>query len=207
MTSATDELIEAAKGAGGIGRNEGMDPFSDLSKLRVSQDFAAAAGTEKIITKIPVGKPHKQWWSRVRPESDFRIETVILEIKEKNEIYLVAPELWSLLADETTRAAIFTGINRQGVLFLWPVKLPGADGRHNPWHLSSLAAATTAQDCWIRMTANQPAGAYDIVKSVAKLDDPKWPNVCFNELLRTAFAGRYIDSLEHPVLKELRGEV
>ena len=34
-----------------------------------------------------------------------------------------------------------------------------------------------------------------------------WPDTPFRDLLRTAFKGRYIDSLDHPVLRKLRGEV
>jgi hypothetical protein len=39
------------------------------------------------------------------------------------------------------------------------------------------------------------------------LPDPEWPNTPFRELLRVAFKDRFIDNLDHPVLRKLRGEV
>lgn len=73
-----------------------------------------------------------------------RFETALLELKDKGEMYLVAPQLWIPLADEIVRVVIFVGINRQGVLFFWSVKLPGPDGNHNEWHQSALKAALIA---------------------------------------------------------------
>lgn len=183
------------------------DPIGDISKLRMSQEFAAEIGVEKVITKISVGKPNKQWWVRVHKNPAFRFETALIEMKDKNEMYLVAPDLWTPLADEICRVVIFTGINRQNVIFFWVVKLPGADGKHNEWHQSALKAAMLAMDHWVRVTANQAAKGYDVVKSQAKLDDPKWPDVTFEEMFKIAFKDRYIDSMDHPVLRELRGEV
>jgi hypothetical protein len=184
------------------------DRIGDISKLRMSQEFVEQIGVEKLITKVPIGKPQKQWWVRVRKEPEFRFETALLELKDKGEMYLVAPDLWNAIADEIVRVVIFVGINRQGVIFFWVVKLPGADGRHNEWHQSSLQAAMIAMDHWVRVQANRSGGnGYDVTRHKAKLDDPEWPNLNFEELFKLAFKDRYIDSIDHPVLKELRGEV
>ncbi len=183
------------------------DPFADISRLRMSQEFASEIGVEKLITKIAVGKPSKQAWVRVHKDPDYRFETALLEMKEKNEMYLVAPNLWTPLADEIVRVVIFVGISRQGVLFFWPVKLPGSDGKHNEWHQSALKAATIAMDHWVRVSANQAAKGYDVSRSGAKLDEPKWPEITFAEMFKIAFKDHYIDSIDHPVLRELRGEV
>jgi hypothetical protein len=188
-------------------QNGSADPFTDISKMRMSQEFANEIGLEKLITKITVGKPNKQWWVRVNRDPKYRFETALLEIKDKNEMYLVAPDLWSPLADEIIRVVIFVGINRQGVIFFWVVRLPGADGKHNEWHQSALKAATIAMDHWVRVTANQSAKGYDVAKSKDKLDEPKWPDVAFEEMFKIAFKDLFIDSMDHAVLKELRGEV
>lgn len=56
------------------------------------------------------------------------------------------------------------------------------------------------------MQADMSLGAYRLMK--AKVDDvPRWPKEPFNELLRVAFKGSVVDSLDHPALKKLRGEV
>jgi len=39
------------------------------------------------------------------------------------------------------------------------------------------------------------------------LTPPEWPTTPFKDLLRTAFRDTFIDSLDHVVLKKLRGEM
>ena len=182
------------------------DPFADLSKLRISQDFAAGIGVKKALLTVPVRKPDRQWFIRVHPAEDYRLETAILELRDEREAYLVAPELWADLSGEVVPKVLFTGINRQGVVFLWPIRLPGDDGRHDEWNRSALEAAERAQGRWVRVASNQSLGAYEVWDGSKDLPDPEWPDQPFQELVRTAFRGRYIDSYAHPVLKRLRGE-
>src|SRR5262249_2757047 len=101
----------------------------NLSQLRLSQNFADAIGVKKALLTVPVRKPGRQDFVRVHPDSAFRIETAVIELKDENETYLVSPNLWSELPTELTPKILFTTINRQGVLFLWPVRLPGSDGK------------------------------------------------------------------------------
>ena len=103
--------------------------------------------------------------------------------------------------------ALFTAINRQGNVFLWSVRLPGPDGKIDSWSKSAMEAANMAMNGWVRMASNIPLGAYDVWETTAPLPEPKWPDVPFKELLRIAFKDHYIDTLDHPVLKRLRGEL
>jgi hypothetical protein len=73
------------------------------------------------------------------------------------------------------------------------------------WHRSAIAAASLAERQWIRIRANQPNGAYDIYAAEAAIPDPEWPPVPFQELLRIAFKDRLVNTLEHAVIKRLRG--
>jgi hypothetical protein len=50
-------------------------------------------------------------------------------------------------------------------------------------------------------------GAYRIWEARGDLPEPEWPEQSLGDLLRIAFKVRYVDSLDHPVLKRLRGEV
>ena len=185
---------------------ESVNPF-DPSNLRLSQNFAESTGVKKLFTTIPVRKPSKQDFVRVHPDPAFRLETVILEFKEEGESYLVASELWSELVGELTPKILFTAINRQKTLFIWPVRLPGEDGRHNEWNASALEAAQLAQSKWVRVSANMNLGAYEIFEANSELTDPEWPETDFTKILETAFKGRYIKDLDHPALRRLRGEV
>ena len=98
-------------------------------------------------------------------------------------------------------------VSRQGTSFAWPIRLPGADGRLDSWNESAHAAARMAVSQWIRLESNREAGAYDVVVPVAPLPDPVWPTESFESLLDLAFRGRRIDTMDHPFLRKLRGEV
>ena len=183
-----------------------VDPFADLSKLRLSQDFVEQAGVKKLLTTVWVRKPLPQDFVRVHPEAAFRDAFAFIELKDDREHYLVMPSIAAEVATEVVMKMLYTTINRQGTVSLWPVPLPTADGRVNEWHRSQQEAAERAIDRWIRVKANMPLGAYDIFEAPGSIPDPVWPEHSFQDLLRIGFRDRIIQRLDHPVLKRLRGE-
>lgn len=217
MREETQDIGRTATGANGqpptcppaatTSGDGSFDPF-DLGRLRLSQDFAAGLGVKKALLTVPVRKPAKEWWVRTHPDSTYRLETAVLELKEDRETYLVARELWPDLSSESTFSprALFTAVNTQGVVFIWPVRLPGADGKIDDWSRSALEAARISQERWVRVQANMALGAYDVSTS-EMATAPAWPEETFQDLLRVAFKGRFIDTPEHTTLKRLRGEL
>ncbi len=185
----------------------GPDPF-DPARLRLSQDFAASVLVKKALLTVPCRKPDKSWFVQTHPDPAYRIETAVLELKEDRETYLIDPALWPSLAAESTFGprALVTAVNRQGVVFLWPIRLPGADGKLDEWSRSALEAAELARGCWVRVQSNMSLGAYEVCQAQGDLPDPTWPEASFAELLRIAFRDRYVADLAHPVLRKLRGE-
>lgn len=173
-----------------------------------SQDFAASLGIKKALLTVPVRKPAKEWFIQTYPDASYYLETAVLELKEDRETYLVDRDLWEPLATESTFSprALFTTMNRQGVLFLWPIRLPGPDGRSDDWSRSALEAAQMAKGRWVRVAANMSLGAYDVFEAAGDLAAPEWPDTSFKDLLRVAFKDRLIETLDHPVLRKLRGE-
>ncbi len=182
------------------------NPF-DPSHLRLSQNFGELVGVKKALLTVPVRKPSRQDFIRVHPGEDYRLETAVLELKDERESYLVDPTLWPELPGEIVCKVLFTTINRQGVLMLWPIRLPGEDGRHDEWNRSALEAAHMAQSRWVRVASNTSLGAYEVFEATGALPDPPWPDISFQEILKVAFKGRYIAELEHPVIRRLRGEL
>ena len=116
----------------------------DLERLRLSQDFPNQVGVKKAILRVPVRKSDRQWFIRVHPDPVWRLETAVLKLKDERETYLVDPEMWPELPGELVPTVLFTAVNRQGVVFFWPVRLPGEDGHGNAWHRSALEAANHA---------------------------------------------------------------
>lgn len=181
------------------------DPF-DPAALRLGADYSAGLGVKKVISTIPVRKPGKQEWFRVRPGEEWRIQTAIFEAEEGREIYLVDRALWTDLAGEIHPALLLVCVNRSGDLFLWRAKLPGEDGRSNTWTESALRIAAAAERQWARMVANMGAGHYEHFEPATGLPDPEWPALTLPEILRIAFRDRFITALDHPLVRQLRGQ-
>jgi hypothetical protein len=184
----------------------GPDPF-DPAALRLDQSFAETVGVRKLLTTVPVRKPNRQDFVRVHPDPAYRVTAAIIELKEDREVYLVTRRMASELPGEFALATLFTTVNRQGVLHLWPVKLPGADGKHNEWHRSAAEAAELAMHRWVRVTANMALGAYEMFEATADLPEPVWSDLSLQEILKIAFRDRLVDKADHPVVQRLRGAV
>jgi hypothetical protein len=180
------------------------DPF-DPASLRLSQDFGAEVGVKKHLARVPVRKPIRQDFVRVNPSEEYRLDTAVLELKEDREVYLVAPDMREELFSEIYPVRLYTYINRQGIVALWPCRLPGFDGRTNPWHETAHQAAELAMERWVRIVADMSLGGYQPYIAAADLPDPEWPDHPFEELLRIAFGNLHIDRPDHPVLTRLQG--
>ena len=72
------------------------DPF-DPSSLRLGSDYAEGLGVRRVISTIPVRKPNKSEWFRVRPGDAWRLTTAVLEIERgvDRKTFLLAPALRS----------------------------------------------------------------------------------------------------------------
>ncbi len=183
------------------------DIFDDLSQIRLDQNFVETAGVKKLLTTVPVRKPNPQDFVRVHPDPKYRETVAIIELKEDREIYLVLPTVAEKLQGEFHMVTLYTAVNRQGVVFLWAVKLPNSDGRIMEWHRSAAEAAEKAMTTWIRVKASMGLGAYEIFPAPNMVAEPQWPEASFNELLRIAFRDRIIANFDHPVIKRLRNPV
>jgi hypothetical protein len=187
---------------GGAGAANPFDPAS----LRLDQSFLQHQGAKKLLTEVPVRKPGKQEFVRTHPSADYRLSpAAVIELKEEREFYLVPPALAPDLPGEIDLVSLFTTINRQGDLFLWPIKLPRSDGRRDRWRSSAATAAELAFTKWVRITANMTAGSYDTFEAVGKLPDPEWPEHTMAKLLEVAFQGMVVDSHDHEVIRRLLG--
>jgi hypothetical protein len=187
-------------------RPEGPDPF-DPASLHLGSDYGKDLGVRKVITTIPCRKPSKSEFFQVRPGAGWRLQTAVLEIESgvERQTYLVARHLWSSLEGEVSPALVLTCVSRFGDLFLWRVKLPGADGRTNTWTESALRISQHAENAWCRLVSDTKNGHYSHVEATGDLPDPKWPELSFSEIVKIAFKDRFIDSADHTVLRQLRG--
>jgi hypothetical protein len=187
-----------------------VDETFSLESLRLTQDFATAANVEPVLKTVPVRKPSSEWWVRVHPDPAYEILTCVIELKEEENrgTYLVAPSLWSALADETAFSSrfLFLAINTQRIPFIWPVRPPNPDRKDDTWNRSALDAAHEARSKWVRVKANMTLRAYEFVVAREQMIEPRWPKKSFQEIIDIGFRDCLIRDLSHPVLRQLRGE-
>jgi hypothetical protein len=183
------------------------NPF-DPKALRLTQDYVGISGVKKLLTRVPVKRPGPQDFIRVHSDPEYRGDFMALIMKEEDEVFLIHPNLHAELSGEGVPVTIFTAINRQGVVFLWPVRLPDADGKTNSWWTSARDAAERAMSKWLRMKAVKAFGGYDITVSDSMAVEPEWPELSFMKLLEIAFGkDGLITDVNHIAIRRLRGLV
>ena len=180
------------------------DPM-DAARWRLDQTMAEGTAVTKLLTRIPVRKPGKQEFVRVHPSENYRLNVALIELKEDREFYLVDREVAPKAVDVANAYTVYTTINRQGVVTLWPVRLPEAGGRSNDWPASSHDAADEATRRWVNLKANMSLGAYEVFYARVDIPDPEWPEHPFLKLLSIAFRDRMVTEEDHPLILKLRG--
>ena len=185
------------------------DIFADLAAIRLNPSMTGGPSVAKVLASVPVRKPSKEWFIRAHPDREKQsVDSLFLELKEDGETYLIAPRIRESLQGESCVQfkKLSLAVNRQGDIFLWPIRLPDTDGKLDAWNQSALDALSIATTKWVRISSNRRIGAYEIASADIS-EEPKWPDMPFNELLRFAFKGKVIDAHSHPVLRRLRGDV
>ena len=90
-----------------------------------------------------------------------------------------------------------------GTALLWPVPL--AEDRGGKWNSTQRTACAEGVTRWTNMVSGR--GQYDLerINNPKVVDWKLFPPM--REILRQACSERLIDSLDHPLLRKLRGEV
>jgi len=181
------------------------EPRRDIQSLRLPQNFGQTLGVKKLLTNVPVGKPPPTMFFQVHPGLDMEFKILVYQDKAAGEAYAVLPDLADLLGNLAKAAVLHLAVDRRGNPRLIPVIMPNDAGFRNPWHDSLAQAVSAAKGQWVRITANRSAGVYDIFAAKEQLAPAEWPEEPMDQLVRTAFRGRVIDSPEHPVILGLEG--
>lgn len=185
---------------------EPIDPF-DPAALRITGDIEIA--TEKVLTAVPVRKPKRDEFFRVHPGEDYTMDALVVERDDDldHETYIVTPSCVDAVFEVARRVRLFTCISKRGTVFLWPAKLPVEANSGRRYSETALKIAQEAKTLWVRMWGDRNLGAYMMVRAKANLEEPKWPDKTFRELLRVAFENQIIDRPDHPVIRELNGDL
>ncbi|WP_342736260.1 hypothetical protein [Bradyrhizobium sp. B117] len=200
-TAATIELPKLNSGATGF--------FDDLEALKLSQEEMGIQGANEILTRIPVRKPQKHEYFRVRPGDENCFTAVLYEDRETREYYFVAPKMLPLLraVTDVSVATLVPFITKQKVVGIFPLKLSGDATAQGGWQTTAMRAAHLAKTQWIRIQADMGLSGYRIYAAEGQLGEPKWPAEPFNELLDLAFKDRVISNQDHPMFNKILGRI
>ena len=187
------------------------NPFANLEAFKVSQDFNEFE-TAIDYSVIPLKKPGKQQWIRVHP--DFKLDNVcFLEVEQEEG----SPESYMLTAAVAPELRNLPGISKRCLRlcvcrpncspFLWPIKMPKGSGtKHDEWGRSAMEIARLAESTWVRMNSDMQLGAYKYHTASATWDEPIWPDLSLQEVLRRSVGEQHIiASADHHVIRQLRG--
>jgi hypothetical protein len=183
--------------------------FADIEAFKLDMKEAGLEGATEQTSTVQVRKPPAEDYVQVHAGKDMTIAVALHESRDNftSQYYLVMPKMIGTVMDlrGAFYAQLHLTVTRSGLVMLWPVKLP-TGGAGNPWFESALRGAEMAKADWIRIFADAGQGQYRIMKALGDFDPPKFPEKTLGELLEIAFAGRIIDSSDHPILRKLRGE-
>ena len=89
-----------------------------------------------------------------------------------DDYYLVSGSLADQLADFVKPFKLVVGVDRQGVVSVWLLRLPDPE-RLNAWHLTATEAAKNAELEWTRVQSNMSLGANELYSAEGITDEPK----------------------------------
>jgi hypothetical protein len=184
--------------------------FADMDALKLSlEDAGLIDHTEEVLMRVPVRKPMKHEYFRVRTGSEHSFTTVLYEDKETREFYFVAPAMIPKLRaiSDVFVAVLVQFMTKQRVLGIFPLKMPSDSSGRNGWQDTALAAAELAKTNWVRMQADMALAGYRLMKAKGDLGEPEWPALSLSELLNVAFKDRVIGSEDHPIFNKLLGRL
>lgn len=180
---------------------------SFIDQFAVKTSEVVAPSRREVLHSIDLGRPRPKTYFRVHSGEDYSVEVMVLEFG--GEQYLVSKSIQEELANELTKKKLFLWITQVGNLGVWPIKVSKSGNSKewvDTWNRSALKAAKIAMGAWTSIRSNQSSKQYDIVQASWDLE-PKFPSVDFGQLLMLAFDNRILETTEHPVVKEVLGEL
>jgi hypothetical protein len=140
----------------------------------------------------------------VHPAKEYHLPGILTHYDEDNqELYYVSPdlELPESLEGQTKITDLYAAQTHDGTFFIWWVNRSATS-----WFRAAQKALRTAREGWVRVVSRKGANTYDLYDPENPIPDPDWSKLPpFIEMVEDSFEGRLVNSLEHPLLRKLRG--
>jgi hypothetical protein len=183
-------------------------PEFDLS--RYAYQPPAGGATRRTQLTIPTGRPRDSFfWIDPRPEMQ---QTVALfryrpEGELRPDEFILAPPIADQLGTRAIAAVIRVLIVRPAILRLWAIALPDEGRRLDNWTESVWEAIPALESGWGRLDVNESRSGYDLIQPLAQWPAPEFRSEPLAGLIGRAYKGKFIDDLDHPVMKAYFGTV
>lgn len=207
--ACSTEMQDAVQAALGLDDDD-ASPVSQ--NLGVLSDYCLTPDDGELeavrVRQTVARRPAHDEWFMVSARRDHTVDLLVLESSRDRAPYLVSKTVRASIRANLKQKRAVVCANRHGDIFVWLVTLPSTNGSQSPWIVSAHRAVELAMTNWVRIITNMRVGMYDLERwPKASTDGPKWPAGKIDELLLSAFEGRIIASVDHPVVRELKGEV
>ncbi len=178
------------------------NPF-DPRSLRIGQRLGEGPTTRKLVTTVQVRKPNRQEYFRVHPDQTYRLDSAARGQSGGRDL----PGRPGDRAGDPWRGCCQDPLSDRHATWRTPAVAGAIAGRaRTAWNAAAHQAALSAEARWVRIAANKGAGTYDAYEALDQVAEPAWPDLSFERLLEMAFKNRFIDNLDHPVVRRLLGE-
>jgi hypothetical protein len=174
-----------------------------LSQLAVDPAMIGTTSTKMHVT-VSAGRPAPGAWIRTHPDPHYWMVSAGLKSLD-GTLYLATTDVLGAVSEDVRYYQLVTFTTRAGALGVWPIVMPGPDGKPTGWTQSALEAATTAKKEWVRIRANMSSGGYEVHRLLVTIPEPDWPDLTFEQILNLAFKDRIITAVDHPLVRQLRG--
>jgi hypothetical protein len=185
-----------------------VDPFDPMN-LGISTDYAAAISAHASTKPFELRKPNNQEFFRTSPFEHQRLLVGgIVDKQDMSKLYVVLPSLLDeVRVRYSSHLRIYELVITQtlaGAPLLWGV--PQEEDRGGRWHSQERAARHQGTTRWTNMVAGRGQYDFTTIDNLKQVDWDSFPPMA--ETLRQALSdGRIIDSMDHPLLRKLRGEI
>jgi hypothetical protein len=184
------------------------DPFDPMN-LGISTDYAAAISAQASTKPVELRKPNNQEFFRTSPHKHQRVLVGSIEDKQDmSKLYVVHPSvLDGVMARFPKHVRHHDLVLTQSLIgntFLWGV--PRAEDKGGSWNSTQRESCFKGQSHWTNMASGH--GKYDVttINNPKEVDWNSFPPMV--EFLHQALSdGRLINSMDHPLLLKLGGEL
>ncbi len=180
---------------------------SFVDDFAVTTSPVIARPRREVLYSLELGKPKTKAYFRVHPDDAYSMEVMILKYNEG--LYLVSKSIQEKLAPELIKMKLFLYVTQDGILGIWPIKVPGSGNSKewiDPYNRSALRVAKIGMGAWISIRSNHQTKQYDVFQAAWDIE-PEFPSNDFSQILMLAFENRILESMDDPVVKQVLGEL